>query len=78
MDSEPSFQSLMARVELEHFLAYLACNGWQGVPEVRRDRLRFELPDRGSAPYVLLLPVIGPCRQRQASEASQFGYGCEI
>ena len=55
MSTDVNIRTLFAQLRLEHFLVYLPGNGWRGAPEVRGDRVRFELPD-GEAPYVLLLP----------------------
>ena len=53
--SQVNIQTKFAQLRLEHFLVYLPKNGWKGALGVRRDRMRFELPDDPD-PYVLILP----------------------
>jgi hypothetical protein len=62
MSTDVNIQTLFAQIRLEHFLVYLPGNGWHGTPEIRADRLRFELSNN-EAPFVLLLPRSNQSRQ---------------
>ena len=55
MAADNHFPTLVGKLKLEHFIAYLNDNGWREIEEAHNDRLRFELAGE-SHPYVLMLP----------------------
>ena len=55
MAAENHFPTLVSKLKLEHFTAYLSDNGWRETHEAHNDLLRFELAG-DSHPYVLMLP----------------------
>lgn len=76
MSQEFNIQTMFSQLEVEQFLVYLPGNGWHAAPEVRDDRMRFELPD-GDSPYVLLLPTSGRSAQsRRLLQQAIYNLSC--
>lgn len=76
MSQEFNIQTMFAQLEVEQFLVYLPGNGWRPAPEVRDNRMRFELPD-GDSPYVLLLPTSGRSAQsRRLLQQAIYNLSC--
>lgn len=76
MSEEFNIQTMFSQLEVEQFLVYLPGNGWRPAPEVRDNRMRFELPD-GDSPYVLLLPTSGRSAQgRRLLQQAIYNLSC--